>query len=175
MNKVNQQLVIWLLSPYSTTKGAYQCWQWLKPFCLQGVNNVTLVRKWDKVLCEMRALTDFDRWMIFGSRRSASEMKYRNMQNAWDINAEMGTCIWHWGCCQYHCGVFLKCVNSREKRELHLFIYIQAFIAFFHMVWCVIYQGYNQQRNGGESGQKEMVAGIAPGLQILYLSTPLSL
>lgn len=73
-------------------------------------------------------------------------------------------------------GFFLNVwTPGRSENYIYLFIYIQAFIAFFHMVWCVIYQGYNQQRNGGESGQKEMVAGIAPGLQILYLSTPLSL
>lgn len=39
-----------------------------EPFCLRGVNNVTLVMKRDKVFHEMRAaLTDFDRWLI--SRR----------------------------------------------------------------------------------------------------------
>lgn len=47
-------------------------------------------------------LTDFDRWMIFGSRRSASEMKYRNMQSR-----EISTQKWDRAFdTQYHCGAF---------------------------------------------------------------------
>lgn len=63
------------------------------------------------------------------------------------------------------------CELQGEARTTFIYLYTSLY-CFFHMVWCVIYQGYNQQRRGGKVDKKKWLQVQLPACRFCVCRLP---
>lgn len=76
-------------------------------------------------------------------------MRYRNMCRRCEISVQNGVVLFFPDDAEGVLNIIVchGCVSTREKQEQHIYLFTRLHYSF-HMVICVIYQDYYQQRNG---------------------------